>query len=99
MDKIAEVHGFHNVAVYTELIAIEDVPLFLRGREHDDGDVLRSRIRLNSPQYFNAIDFRQLQIEEDHLRTLIYLSLGVGAGREHEVQSLGPILYNEYFAR
>jgi len=59
--------------------------------------VIGPRIGFDPAQYFDAIDLRQLQIEQNHLRAFLDFSLRVRPCREYEIQCFGAIFDDEYF--
>src|SRR2546428_3492960 len=63
-----EVHGLDDVAVGAEPVRRRDVGLFLGRGEDYDRQRARAVVALQSPQDFQSVHFRELQIEQDHFR-------------------------------
>ena len=55
--EFVEIHGFDDVTVDAEFIALDDIAFFLGGHQHHDRYRGRLLIRLEFPQNFDAIYF------------------------------------------
>ena len=89
--ELREVDRLAYVAVGTEIVAIEEIVVFLRRREDHHGQALRPRVGTEGSQDFEAIHLRELEIEQDDLREHGRIAAFVGASAEEIVQRLGPI--------
>ena len=52
--ELFEVDRLHDVAVHPQLVALDDVALFARRREHHHGNQSRSRVAPNLPQHLQC---------------------------------------------
>src|SRR5690606_32516592 len=66
--KLGEVHGFTDVAVASQTVTLQEILLFPRGRQHDHRQKPRAGILANAPEHLEPVDFRKLEIEENHRR-------------------------------
>ena len=55
---------------------------------------LGTRVGLDAPEHLHAVDQRQLQVQQDHLGTILDLAVGVRAGAEDELQGLRPVAHD-----
>src|SRR6266545_1833853 len=60
--------GLPDVAVRAQPAARDQVPLFARRGEDDDRQQAGALVRTDAVQHLQAVDFRQLQVEEHHFR-------------------------------
>src|SRR5258706_9640934 len=68
LDEPREVDRLPDVAVRAKLVSAEEVGLLLGRGEDDDREQLRLRILTELPEHLEAIDLRQLQVEQHDLR-------------------------------
>src|SRR5476651_2736745 len=92
--ELVEIDRLGDVTVDAEGVAFHHIALFGRRGQHDHRDITRSRIAANLPQYFQAIDQRQLQIEQDNPWKLIKAPAGVGTLAEEEIQGFLAVAGN-----
>src|SRR5215213_3046790 len=67
-DEGVQVDGFADVAVGVQVVALDDVLLGPRRREHHDRDAPEVRVGLDLGQYLAAVLLGQVQVEQDQVR-------------------------------
>ena len=82
VDEFREIDGLAHVTVGAEAVALEAIPFLIGGGENDHGEELGLRSGTQTTQHLEAIDLRQLQIENDDLRQDGGFAVGIGAGGE-----------------
>src|SRR6185503_8796477 len=90
LDEPREVDWFADVAVRAKLVAAQEVGLLLGRREDHHGQELRLRVRAQLPKHFEAVDLRQLQVEQHDLRVGL-IAFGVRAAPEQPVKRFGAV--------
>lgn len=68
VDELVEIDGFADVGICAQLVALDDVSLFVRRRQHHDGKRLGRRLLANLCENLEAGDLGQLQVEQDEVR-------------------------------
>src|SRR5207302_1730199 len=64
--ELLKIDGLDDVAVDPQVIAGLEIVILVRRGQHDHGDLLGPRIRLDPAEHFDSIDLGELQVEEDH---------------------------------
>src|SRR5580698_3604211 len=69
--KLSEVHRFADVAIDAQPVTAHDITLFIGGSKNHHGKHARLFTFADAPQYFESINFRQFEIEEDDLGRIL----------------------------
>src|ERR1051325_6707874 len=67
LGELIEVDRLANIAVDAVLVCGSQIPFFRRGRENDDGQRPGSLVSAYNFQDLDTVDFRKIDIEENHL--------------------------------
>jgi len=97
VDEFGEIDGLAHVTIGAQAVALEAIPFLIGGGENDHGEELGLGSGTQTAQHLQAIDLRQLQIENDDLRDDGRVAVGVGAGGEQIVQGFGAIASHHHF--
>jgi len=90
-DERVEIHRLAHIAVDAELIAGDDVALFVRRGEDGYRQQRGAGIGAQALQDLQAVDLGQLEIEQDQLRLDQGIAPGMVAGAKQIIQRLGAI--------
>src|SRR5208282_512113 len=66
LHELVEVDRLDDVAVHAQAIALDDIPVLLRRGEDDNRRHARAFVRLQRLDDLEAVDLRQLEVQEDH---------------------------------
>jgi hypothetical protein len=91
LQELLEVDRLAHEAVRAQAVAADDILVLVRRRQDHDGHALRARVGAQLAQHLEAVDLRQLEIEQHHLRERRRGRRGVLAARQQVIQRLDPI--------
>src|SRR6185436_13853485 len=97
--KCLEIDRFDDVAVGTQAVRPRDVGLLARRGEHDNRNALGPSLLLEAAQHLEAVDLRELQVEQDHLGDDPDLPQRMRPITEEELQGLGAVMAHKHLIR
>ena len=97
--ELREVHGLAHVGVGAQRVAAQDVLVLLGRGEDDDRQELRALVGADAAQDLQAVDLRQLQVEQDDGWKLAGISARVRSGAEEVVERGGPVARDDDLVR
>src|SRR5262249_4959074 len=65
--EAVEVDGLADVAVDAQTVGFDDVLFLVREGQHHNRQELRARVCAQLPQYLEAIDLRQFEVQQDQI--------------------------------
>lgn len=92
--ELVEVHRLLDVAVNTQLVAVDEVAILVRGREYGYWNRPSTDVTLDRPQYFEPIDLWQFQVEDHEFWRPIKGAVTVISSAEKEFQSLFAVAHD-----
>ena len=85
--ELIEIDGLADVAVGPEIVALDPIPVLVRGGEDDHGDPLGARVGANPLQDLQTVDLGQLEIQQDDGRQIRRVAICVAPGAEEVVDA------------
>src|SRR2546423_887988 len=92
--ELVEINRLDDVAVHAQPVTLDQVPLLPRGSQHHDRDGPGAFVRLDTAEHLQAIDQRQLDVEQDDVRVISNRSVLVAAGTEHVFEGFLAVAYH-----
>ena len=93
-DERMKIHRFNNVGIDAQAVTANDVLLLSRRREHDDRGRPEPVIALDRSQYFEAVDLRHLEVQQDK-NWISRRASGEPAAAIQIIQGLLTIVYHD----
>src|ERR1700675_117439 len=92
--EFLQFNGFLDVAVDAQPVAVHQVSLLIRGRQHNDGNGTRALVGFDCAEYLLAADARKLEIEKDEPRGPFETALRIRAAAEEKIECFSAIARN-----
>ena len=89
--KLAKINRFTDVTVSAQTITVEDVLLFGRRGEYNDGYGFCQTACAQAAQHFETVHFGQFQVEEDEPRHVVHVPRSISTRAKCNIERLHAI--------
>jgi hypothetical protein len=92
LEQLWEFDRLAKAAIDIQAAAFDQIVIVLRRSHNRDREEFCPLVGAYLPKHVNSADFRQMQIEQNHLRLDGSVSAHVKSGGEEIIERLGPIV-------